>query len=162
MTTRNKILLTIFLAVLAVWVFGCGGQQDSPAPNTVVFAPKPVVTTAYLEDLYKTDNETFFRNRLPASPAISVDEIDPKNMATTMCDDPVTTCDVKFNLKYVAARRVADFTMLHEMCHIKVWNKEMNLGQQVEHGKLWRSCMLELDAAGAFREIIIDNYSEGM
>lgn len=162
---RTKILLTIALAVLVWSLFGCrnpegpGGSEVS-APRTIVFT-KTVVTAAYLKDLYRINNETFFQNKLPKDSEINLSE--ETDMASTMCQDDGTECVVKFNLKYVLAKRVADFTMLHEQCHIKIWNKELDsFGQQVEHGKVWRTCMLQLDAAGAFREIIIDGYSEGM
>lgn len=158
MKTRNKILLTIFLAVLAVWLFGCAQEHTSPVSATTILETNRV-TTKYLETVYAAYNEEFFQNKL--SPSTTIDLLEEKDMASTLCENGV--CNIKFNLRYVAARRTAAIVMLHEMCHIKVWNKEMDIfGQQVEHGKLWRSCMLELDAAGAFRELIIDNYSEGM
>ncbi len=111
--------------------------------------------------LSKQVAEGLFQNKLPKDSEINLFE--ETDMASTMCQDDGTGCVVKFNLKYVLARRVAEFTMLHEQCHIKIWNKELDSsGQQVEHGKVWRTCMLQLDATGAFREILIDGYSEGM
>ncbi len=156
MSNRNKALLAIVLAVICWWLFGCGGGPKIPSTPIVA---NDAVTVSYLEKLYATDNEEFFRNKLPKNPRI--DLLEEQNMATTMCSDDGKDCVVKFNLKYVAARRVADFTILHEMCHIKVWGKEVDdFGQKVIHGKLWRSCMLQLDQVGVFREIIIDNYQE--
>ena len=159
MKTGNKILLTILLAVLAVLLFGCRKPESGPevvVANAAIYTPKSTVTTAYLEDLYKTDNETFFQNKLP-SVSINLLEMKGTAMATTVCDESATECELKFNLKYVAAKRVANFTMLHEMCHVKTWDKDSD-----SHGKVWRTCMLQLDSVGAFREILIDNYSEGM
>lgn len=162
MRLRTKILLTIALAVFVWSLFGCasGGVENSPALHTVI-STKSDVTVAYLKSLYKTDNETFFQNKLPKDPEINL--LEEKDMASTLCEDDVSSCNMKFNLRYVAAKRTAESTMLHEQCHIKIWNKELDVfGQQVEHGKVWRTCMLQLDAKGAFREILIDNYSEGM
>ena len=157
MRTRYKILITILLAVLFWDLFGCAPEHTAVSATTILETNR--VTVGYLETLYAVDNEAFFHNKLP--PATTIDLLEEKDMASTLCENGV--CNIKFNLKYVAARRTVALVMLHEMCHIKVWNKEMDVfGQQVEHGKLWRSCMLELDAAGAFREILIDNYSEGM
>ncbi len=151
MSNRNKALLAVVLAVICWWLFGCGGGPENPSTPIVA---NDAVTVSYLEKLYATDNEEFFRNKLPKNPRIDTALLEEWSMATTMCSDDGKDCVVKFNLKYVAAQRVADFTMLHEMCHIKVWEKE------VVHGKLWRSCMLQLDQVGVFREIIIDNYLE--
>ncbi len=87
--------------------------------------------------------------------------LEKKEMATTWCTK--SGCILSFNPKYVLAPRVADSTMLHEMCHLKLWDKEVDTkGTQVYHGKMWQNCMLQLDAQGIFREIIIDNYREGM
>lgn len=145
------------LLPLCLLLLGCGGVQI-PTPSTPVVPEFPSVTVSYLERLYAIDNETYFRNRLPKHPSIDLTE--DKNMASTLCNDG--DCVLKFNLKYVAAERVANFTMLHEMCHVMVWGKELDDdGKEIVHGKIWRSCMLQLDAVGAFREIIIDGYREG-
>jgi predicted SprT family Zn-dependent metalloprotease len=82
-----------------------------------------------------------------------------KEMATTWCTSG--GCILSFNTRYVLAPRVADSTMLHEMCHMKLWDEENTKGQQIYHGAVWQKCMLQLDAQGVFREIIIDNYKEG-
>lgn len=143
---RVLLLVTLLLA-------GCG---QTPAPCVPSPSPYPTVTVEYLERLYAIDNDTYFHNKLTRN--IRVELSEEKDMATVMCYEN-GTCLIKFNPRYAAAERVADFTMLHEMCHIKVWGKEVDgLGQQVDHGKVWRSCMLQLDSADAFREIIIDNY----
>ena|SRR5208337_305062 len=160
MKTRDKILLAIVLAFLVSWLFGCG-KQDCP-----VSAPSSTTgetDTAYLERVYRTYNDGYFQNRLTQTPKIDMDE--SQNMATTICKED-GSCFMHFNFHYVAAPRVARYVMLHEMCHIKTWDKDMQkIGgnwEQVDHGKVWRSCMLQLDAEGAFREILIDNYEEGM
>lgn len=165
MRTRTKILLVIALAVfvssgLCVESIWMRGTSESPVFQNVTFAPTVAVTEAYLKKLYAIDNETFFQNKLLKNP--SIDLLEEHDMASTMCHEN-GSCELKFNLRYVAAPRVAMFTMLHEQCHIKTWGKDLDtLGQEIAHGKLWRSCMLQLDMQGAFREIIIDNYSEGL
>src|SRR6266403_4219165 len=65
MRLRTKILLTIALAVLMWSLFGCARAKDTPAPPSTVIFTKTVVTTAYLKDLYRIDNERFFQNKLP-------------------------------------------------------------------------------------------------
>jgi hypothetical protein len=169
MKTRTKILLTIALAVVVWALFGCEGGPSIPAKPQEHFVALPsptefgVTDLPYLRNLYATYNEAYFRNRLPKGDDIDIDLAEPKFMASTMCNDDGTQCNIKFNEKFTGAPRVADFTMLHEMCHVKTWGKDLNSkGEQADHGRVWRSCMLQLDAEGAFREIIIDNYTEDM
>ena len=163
LTTREKVLITILLAVIASWLFGCCRYQErfvrvgSPATES------GLPDAAYFQKAYAAYNEGYFHNRLPQ--VINIDTLEPndKFMASTMCDDTGRVCDMHFNLKYVAATRVADITLKHEMCHVAKWMKDMDsLGVQVDHGKNWRSCMLQLDMQGAFRQDLIDGYWEDM
>ena len=161
MRMRNKILLTILLAVLCSWLFGREREHYVPIPSPETANGETDV--AYLQQLYAVYNEAYFHNRLTKTPRIDLSETS-NNMATTFCkNENDTDCEIEFNEKYVAAPRVADFTMLHEQCHVKTWMKDTDdFGIQIDHGKMWRSCMLELDAEGAFRQIFIDNYREDM
>ena len=157
LTSREKKLFIVLALVLCGWwMLGCGSNEKRAATSILV----PEVTTAYLKNLYAIDNERYFQNSLPKDPDIDMTE--KLYMASTVCEDG--SCVLKFNPRYTSAFRIADFTMLHEQCHIKTWGMEIDpiTKKEVVHGKVWRSCMLQLDAAGAFREIIIDNYSEGM
>jgi hypothetical protein len=141
--TSHKIVLTIILAALCVAIFGCASPQTS----------RGEINLQYLRDTYASYNELYFHNRLkPAEIEIG----DSDYMATTLCGNGGADCRIRFNPRYTLAPRVASITMLHEMCHVKYW------GEDTDHGKLWRSCMLQLDAVGAFREILIDNYSEDL
>lgn len=160
MRTRDKIILVILLAVLSSWLFGCNREHSVPAPALV---PKfGRVDTAYMRVLYTTYNDAYFQNRLPKNTVVDMLEPNPDYMASTTCDNDA--CEIHFNQDYVVAARTAKLTMLHEMCHVKTWGKdETTFGEvteQIQHGRRWRSCMLELDAEGANREILIDNYHE--
>ena len=160
LTTREKILITVLLGALCSWLFGCGNQEH------YVSIPSPangITDAAYLERLYPIYNEAYFQNRLTKTPVIDMFEESPDNMADTMCQGVLSTggtdCMIHFSDKFTLAPRVADFTLLHEMCHIKMWRKDVDsLGQQIEHGRSWRGCMVQLDTEGAFRQILIDNY----
>jgi hypothetical protein len=158
-TTREKVLITILLAVIASWLFGCCRSRDHyveiPFPATADRLPD----AAYFQKAYAIYNDAYFDNKLPKAITIDLLETNDEYMASTMCDDTGTVCTIHFNLKYVSAERVAKITMKHEMCHVKTWMKDMDsLGVQNDHGKIWRSCMLQLDMQGAFRQDIIDGY----
>ena len=158
MTTRNKILLVILLAVLCSWLFGCSEEHYVPLPSTT----NGVVDTPYLQSLYQAYNAGYFRNRLPKDVEINDFESNPNFMATTMCTED-GKCVIQFNPHFIVAPRTAELTMQHEMCHVKTWGKDVDtLGKQIDHGRSWRTCMLQLDAEGAVREVLIDDYRETM
>lgn len=156
MTRRTKILLTLLLAVLA---FNLVRERFVRILSATSVGGD--VDVQYLTNLYAVYNESYFGNKLTKTPKIDMNET--KFMASTMCNDGMTDCVIHFNPKYILAPRVSDFTMLHEQCHIKTWETDVKTsGEQADHGRVWRSCMLQLDAEGAFREIIIDHFQEDM
>jgi SprT-like family len=159
MTLRGKILLTILLAVAFSWLTGCAGEH-------YVYVPAPsggLTDAAFLRRTYDIYNDAYFQNKLTS--AITVNLLEPDstgNMASTFCDTD-GSCVIQFNLKYTLAPRIGKQTLLHEQCHVKTWMQDMDAqGEQIEHGKNWRACMLNLDMQGAFREILIDGYAETM
>lgn len=163
LTTREKVLITILLAVIASWLFGCCRYQEHFVEAPSITSGDGLPDAAYFQRAYEIYNDAYFQNRLPKVIHIDVLEPNDKFMASTMCDERGLVCDMHFNLKYVAAHRVADITLKHEMCHIDKWMRDMDsLGVQVDHGKNWRSCMLQLDMQGAFRQDLIDGYWENM
>jgi SprT-like family len=168
-TTPKKIAFTIILAVAVWYMFGCANHPhdiyvDIPAPTT----SNHDTDAAYLQHLYETYNEQYFGSHLTLTPKITVVDETNTYMADTECKgDDGTDCTLTFNLHYVAAPRTAQSTLLHEMCHIKVWNKHLvkgafppDPGSEFYHDRSWRACMLGVDAAGAFRQINIDFYHE--
>jgi hypothetical protein len=166
LTTREKVLLTILLAVIASWLSGC----CRPAPKLEHYVAVPAPTSgdglpdaAFFQKTYAIYNDAYFQNRLPKIIVIDLLEPNDKFMASTMCDDIGVNCKMHFNLKYVSADRIAKITLKHEMCHVKTWMRDMDfLGVQNDHGPIWRSCMLQLDMQGAFRQDIIDGYRGDM
>lgn len=156
LTLREKILITILLAVLFVWLGGCSRQGVESATTD------GTTSARYLQNLYKEYNEDYFHDSLPKDTTIDMNGSNPRNIADTMCDDAGKNCVMHFNKLYTRAPRVAALFLLHEQCHIKAWLGDRDtLGQQIDHGRDWRACMLEVDAAGANRDILIDNLTEG-
>lgn len=164
MKTRTKIFLAVGLAILAAWLLGCQGPSREHYVSTPSITGDEV-NVAYLEKTYASYNDGYFQNKLTKTPKIDFQEPTKNYMATTMCHDD-GSCSIHFNLKYTIAPRNASVTLLHEMCHIETWETDVvkfaGETEQADHGKVWRACMLRLDAEGAFREIIIDNYAEEM
>jgi hypothetical protein len=159
LTLREKILITILLAVLASWLGGCSREHYVELPDTAT--ADGMTDAAFLQRLYATDNESYFHNRLPKVIKIDMLGSNQANIADTFCDPTGLDCVMHFNDKFSSAPRVAALFMLHEQCHIKTWTKDRDsLGQQIDHGRDWRTCMVGLDAEGAFRQLLIDNYGE--
>ncbi len=145
----KKRWLVLFIIAMAGLFFYFEHRRDEV---TVVHSQeKTVVTVEELQATYRTYNLTEFGGKLPTDTIIDFDEKDPDNMASTS-QEADGQFHISFNHKFVAGVRVMNLTMLHEQCHIATWGNK--------HGREWRACMLKLDAAGVFREIIIDGYRE--
>jgi hypothetical protein len=163
-TTWKKIAVTILLAVIAFLLFGCSSPSPVPCDTT---NEGQQTSVPFLEAQYHAYNESYFSNRLPAHVDIALD-LGGDRMAETWCKDrDGQDCQIRFNMRYSAAERTSLEVLAHEMCHMKVWSKnlpqdkpEFQTQLQYDHNRIWRSCMVELDSAGLFRDIIIDNYDE--
>jgi hypothetical protein len=116
--------------------------------------PTAALSVSQLQATYDSFNEEYFNNSLPKNTVVDYGEYDDDFMGTTQVIAG-NRFHIALNESYTSGARNARLTLLHEQCHIKTWQQEID-----EHGKRWRSCMLSLDAAGAFREQIIDGYRE--
>ncbi len=147
---RTKILIVILMAVIYVWaetylsVPAASGRQPSQAD---------------MDTAYREFNEVYFNNELPKD--VVIDWAESKDMASTvrMADGRF---HLAFNEKYNQASRAMRESMLHEQCHVRTWRSlsEMTAEEILtnQHGRRWRTCMLQLDIQGAFRREIIDYY----
>lgn len=114
----------------------------------------------YLQRTFHTYNDAYFDGRLN-TPEIDLDET--QAMATTHCSTGGVDCRLKFNPDFIKATRVANLSLLHEMCHMETWDDDQDKlilapDDLTRHGKHWRDCMAGLDDQGAFRGILIDFY----
>lgn len=108
-------------------------------------------TVKEIENQYRIFNEQYFDNKLPKD--VVIDYSESVDMASTMKMRD-GRFHIAFNDKFVAAPRIMNIVLIHEQCHVKTWEEIL------KHGPLWRTCMLTLDATGAFRNELIDNYEE--
>ena len=151
MKTRTKILIVIVAALLYFIA------EQRLAPKTSDYTPHQ----SDLELAYKDFNQMYFRDRLPKDVVIDFAE---SNMMATTAKMSDGRFHIAFNERYNQSIRQARETELHEMCHIATWRalSEMTSEEILtnQHGRRWRSCMLQLDMQGAFRREIIDYYEE--
>lgn len=144
MKTRWKILITIALACLWFWF---AQTREHAATN-------PTLTISELHLWFNAFDDEYFNGRLPKDTVIDYTEFDDRWMATTDYWESDQKFHIRLNKKWTAASRVSLETLLHESCHIETWHED------ALHGSRWRNCMLRLDRVGAFRELIIDDYTE--
>lgn len=162
MRTRTKIILTILMAAITFWLFGCASKtrrNDTANRNSRL--------PAHLDKWYAAYNEEYFNNTLPKDVVIDWGLSGEESIATTirMSDKRF---HIAFNDFYARAERVAHTTLLHEMCHIPTYDEDEgadgafpDLTQiQRTHGPQWRACMLRIDGMGAFRRELIDGYDK--
>jgi hypothetical protein len=177
MKTRTKIVLAIGLAIFLFWLWhalslpaiteGITEPTTPPAFDSPIAAVSvaPAFTVPELHALYNSDNAEFFNGHLPSDIVIDYNLTNPRFEATTERRD-----DGRFyiavNPTYATSSKHVGYLMLHESCHVKLWeqtHKDTDLinpdgtGKD-DHGKLWQSCMLGIDAAGGFRRLLIDSY----
>ena len=166
--SKKALLLTV-AALFAWWHWHVPdiARADGPPELWEMEAAKadqPVMSVDRLRAQYASNNSEFFNDRLPKDVVIDYSESDGENMATTMKFSD-GTFHIALNPEYAGAKRVAEYLLLHEACHVAVWDrlhKDNNqvLSWQEEHGPVWRACMLKIDAVGGFRQIFIDSYVE--
>jgi hypothetical protein len=137
-------------------------EEFQPQAAEIGLAPRMSLKDVYKQ--YAANNDEFFDGKLPRDVTIDYEEHDDKNMATT---DVWTdgTFHISLNPHYAVAERTTEYLLLHEECHVAVWDKTHNakgISTENDHGPAWRACMLNIDAAGGFRRIMIDGYQEKM
>src|SRR5260221_4664380 len=108
--TRKKILLTILLAALATYLFGCGYAGEDKVKN----AP----TQNKLQARYRELNEDYFYGGLPyRKTAVVISDLssiqDMGRIEHREDDTWVIFVDREAN----PVERQAELTLIHEMCH---------------------------------------------
>jgi len=144
MKLRWKILITIGAAMLYLGLTQMGQTKPSMEPWSTNITD--------LRAFYAGANQAYFGGQLPEDITIDLAETDPKIMASTT---KTASGDfiIHLNKRTVPVRRTSYTSLLHEMCHVKTWDETINF-----HGPKWQACMLQVDAQGANRRILIDGY----
>jgi hypothetical protein len=108
----------------------------------------------YLRDMYSDYadvNQQYFLGQLPADTHIQFvdyltdDHGDPL-MGWTLCI--AGHCTIKLDKKQNPNERVAEFTLYHEMCHIKTYREVLDI-----HGPAFQNCMIDLASHGLFHDL---------
>jgi hypothetical protein len=139
MKVRWKILIAIGLGMLASYILNA--------------TTKP--TSEMLLSEYEFYNRKYF-NSMPAIVDIQYGDLTVRSEmgATRKRDDGSYLIIIDKSTNPIL--KTADFTLLHEMCHIKlngtseiaIGSKELDI-----HGPAFQTCMLDLATRGAFKDI---------
>jgi hypothetical protein len=142
MTFKNKI--KGMLAVLIISMAGISMTQHPYAARADWVRATP---PSQMQEDYSKFNSQWFAGHLPAN--VIVKYAAPPDRPDTMgLTDVVDGHFVIYvDPKYHANSKAADMTLLHEICHISVWDVAV-AGD--DHGVAWKACMVGLAERGAF------------
>jgi|ERR1051326_7635737 predicted SprT family Zn-dependent metalloprotease len=114
--------------------------------GSCVAAPEP----QQLRKWYTQINEQYFLNALPKDTVIAYGDPGETAMAVTFKDQQ-GRFHIVMGKEFYGAGVVAKETLLHESCHISVWNVHDSLDG---HGLAWHQCMERLYREGAFEDVL--------
>jgi hypothetical protein len=145
LSPRNRIKAVALLLVIAA----CGAS----AAHTLspLFQTDRSQAESILQNDYQRYNAAWFAGNLPADTVVhySAPPGRPDAMGLTEVDGDhfVIYVDPKY---YHLNQKAAEFTLMHEMCHISQWKYA---GEGDDHGPQWTACMTKLADDGALKEI---------
>lgn len=111
-----------------------------------------------LQQDYADYNRAFFNDTLPKNVPVTWSDI-PRTkdgryvMGNTHEDIISGTFSIQIDTKSNIAWATADTTLLHEMCHVKTYDRVVELGQDF-HGPLFKACLVNLQMQGAFTDLL--------
>jgi hypothetical protein len=141
MTFKNKNKGMV--ALLAILVAGSRVSQHLHAARAYWATPMP---PSKMQEDYSKFNSAWFAGGLPANVIVKY-AAHPQLNAMGLTDVVDGHFVIYIDPKYHANSKAADMTLLHEICHIRVWDVAV-AGD--EHGAPWKECMVRLAENGAF------------
>lgn len=107
---------------------------------------------------YAGYNDQYFGDKLPRDPIISHEKSAPDEVAHTEYNASQKRFHIVFNTMYPIGERMEHLALQHEMCHIETPEPTEQVAKDGGHGPEWRTCMLKMEAMGAWRDLLIDGY----
>lgn len=115
-------------------------------------------TNINLNAWYDGYNQMYFQKELPEAGSFSPPDViidfhldDPDKMGLTVFGEQDGFIRMGLNPTYIKSTKTLRLTMLHEMCHIRLFVEDIH--SMNDHGPQWQSCMLDLAKAGAFADL---------
>ena len=143
--------MKIVLLVVCALFLGAWAGTVAPKPS---FSVSPAT-------LYQTDNELYFDNALPKDVIVVAEEAPDSAPGHFYYGETSHSVGSHWYKMFVSPKHntsvdLEEETVLHESCHIKIWEKHERMGTPYagdEHGPEWQACMLDLAEQGAFKNI---------
>ena len=126
------------LIVLAFWSFLHAHPRAAQAN----------VTQSRLQNDYALFNGAWFGGKLPDDTSVVYDQVPDGRDVVGLTNWDGTRFVIYIVPRYNLAQSTADETVLHEMCHVFTWNREV-----IDHGPRFQQCMLDLADDGALAHI---------
>lgn len=144
----KKLLLAVALSFLFLFTPTAAAQSDP-------CKPAPAEYSNYAQKVYQQFNQEWFGNKLPSNTQVVVCQdaiIVPAAMAGTIPPTkPNEPYKIEISLPYNLAERQMEFTLLHEMVHIKLGMADPDYDGN--HDEKFQHEMRILALEGAFTDL---------
>lgn len=106
--------------------------------------------------LYEGYNELYFMDSLPKDVLVTLDEI-PSDKDEKVYGESYQIGRHQYMMVISSKNNDTlegeEETVLHESCHLWVWEHHPDLDPKEAHGEIWQSCMLNLAEQGAMKDL---------
>lgn len=148
MKTYQKIILTILLAAVASYLFGCMNYPVYTAADTL-HENRP--TVASLNLAYRDANRDFFYGGLPESKTkVALLDLTPQGWMGNTTQFTDGTWQIDIDIKSHPLEKEAEMTLIHEMCHqdSRISGADQGLDG---HSGAFEACMVHVAERGGFK-----------
>ena len=144
---RWKIIITIVLAILVSYLFGCSGSRR--ASKIVDHSP----TLGELVNAYRTLNDDYFYGGLPISKTTIV-------LGDLTAQDDTAMIEIRDDGTWLITidrgmhktEKQAEMSLIHEMCHQEDFQGKANEGLD-GHSYAFQACMVSVAERGGFKDL---------
>jgi hypothetical protein len=148
--------LPIFLFFAALISFGTLTLYSKNAQPKGVKPTLPINPVA----LYQSDNELYFDNKLPKADVVGEEPPGDRSAGKVWLASTEHTPGSHYYKMYISPRynpywQDEEGSILHESCHIYVWEQVEARGGEYDdgHNEEWQDCMKSLALKNAFKSI---------
>ena len=163
MQARWKAVIAIAAGILVYECWQCNDPGMHPLPPEVAVRSErggeiTIPTDGILYGEFVEYNKDYFDNKLPYTTFVYSDIINKDGSHDTMADVARGTSEyhVRIDRKFNPILKIADMSLLHELCHIKLdANGEIPLtvSDDEGHGPKFQQCMVDLASRGAMHDL---------
>lgn len=143
MRRLTTVLCTLVTALLLCPV----GSPQKPQP-----APAIAFTPGELQSIYDSYNREYWDGKLPAATLVWTGL--PENRFGETQQEPGGRFLIRLDVVKNREQNVAKTTILHEMCHVKVWGEECHIPGTPNKCRRWLIELHRIMLEGAFDDLV--------